>query len=121
VLQGQDRLRSNLLKIYYKDAHAGEKGASGGAGIAPGDIDHIVASGDVYIVTPTQVVRGDEALYTSSNNTTIVTGNVVVTQGQNVATGRRLTVDQNTVHTYIDGDEKRVQLILYSDHKQQGK
>ena len=34
--------------------------------------------GDVYFVTPTQVARGDRAVYTASNDTLVVTGDVIL-------------------------------------------
>ena len=54
-------------------------------------IERIEASGTVYFVTPDQTIRGDRAVYTPGNNLVVMTGDVIVTQGQNVMTGGRLT------------------------------
>lgn len=116
VLQGQNRLRTNTLKVWH--AAKGAKTATPGGGLLGGDdIERIEASGDVYLVTPTQVVKGDKAVYTAADDTTVVTGKVVLTQGENVATGRRLTFDNRTGHSTLDaGDGGRVRFTLYPNN-----
>ena len=80
VVQGQNRLRADVIS---------------GSG-ADSEIDRIEASGNVYFVTPEQTIRGDRAVYTLSDNEVVVTGDVIVTQGQNVMTGGRLTYNTET-------------------------
>ena len=63
---------------------------------AAGDPDRVEATGTVYFVTPTQSMRGDRAVYTINNGEVVVTGNVILTQGQNVLTGGRLNYNGNT-------------------------
>jgi lipopolysaccharide export system protein LptA len=56
----------------------------------------IEAIGNVYFVTPDQTIRGDRAVYTPGDNLVVMTGDVIVTQGQNVMTGGRLTYNTET-------------------------
>lgn len=80
VIQGQNRLRADVIS---------------GSGVDSG-VERIEASGNVYFVTPDQTIRGDRAVYTPADNLVVVTGDVIVTQGQNVMTGGRLTYNTET-------------------------
>ena len=70
------------------------------------------ASGNVYFVTPEQTIRGDRAVYTPANDTIVLTGDVILTQGQNVMTGGRLTYTTRTEAAQMDG-AGRVQGVFY--------
>ena len=80
VIQGQNRLRADAIN---------------GSGVESG-IERIEAIGNVYFVTPDQTIRGDRAVYTPGDNLVVMTGDVIVTQGQNVMTGGRLTYNTAT-------------------------
>lgn len=109
VLQGQNRLRTDVLTVWYAASASGSGGMLGDGGV-----ERIEANGNVYLVTPTQVVKGDKAVYTSADDTTVVTGKVVLAQGENVATGRRLTFDNRTGHSTLDaGDDERIRFAVY--------
>ncbi len=105
ALQDDNRLRADLLNIYYKSTRpaGAPKPAAGAPGADFNQIDHMDATGDVYLVTPTQVVRGDHAVYTAADDTVVITGKVVVTQGQNVLTGQRMVVNQATGQSRMEG------------------
>jgi lipopolysaccharide export system protein LptA len=123
VLQGEDRLRADELNIYYKAARdpGAPKPAAGSSGADFSQIDHMVATGDVYLVTPTQVVRGDKAVYTAADETTVVTGKVIVTQGENVMTGTRLVINQNTGQSTMECNGGcRPRVVLYPNQKPKG-
>jgi lipopolysaccharide export system protein LptA len=102
ALQGTSRLRANVITAYLKPK--GQPGPNGQAGC--GATDKIVADGDVFYVTPTQVVRGDHAVYTADNAQIVMTGNVIVVQGLDVAHGDRMTVDVNTRVVHMDSAAK---------------
>lgn len=116
VVQGQNRLRSDRLVIYYRDKadnHNHVVAASAGAS-GKGQIERAEAYGNVYLVTPTEVVRGDQAVYTADNDTTVVTGRVVLTRGESVAEGRRLVVNRTTGAYTLEGDGgARPRVIIY--------
>lgn len=88
ITQGQTRLRANAIE---------------GARDAGGALTRIEASGEVYYVTPNETIRGDRAVYTVSNATVVVTGDVILTQGQNVLTGGSLTYNVDTGEARIQG------------------
>lgn len=88
LVQGQNRFRADTIS---------------GLNTRAGSESRIEASGNVYFVTPTQTIRGDRATYSTANDTIVVTGDVILTQGQNVLTGSRLTYNVRTESARIDG------------------
>ena len=85
--------------------------------ISGGDLSRVEASGNVYFVTPEQTIRGDRAVYTPANDTIVLTGDVILTQGQNVMTGGRLTYNTRTEAAEMDGGGQngRVQGVFYPE------
>ena len=105
--QGQMRLRAERIKVYTVRR-----------GNSCGRTDRIVAEGGVYYVTPTQTARGDNAVYSQSADTIVITGNVVIVQGRNVARGDRLTIHVPTRQAVMDSNSRgrggnRVRGVFY--------
>ena len=99
VTQGGNRLRADSIV---------------GAGNSDGVLSSVTASGNVYYVTPTESIRGDRAVYTISNATIVVTGDVILTQGKNVLTGGRLTYNIDTgAANMAGGTNSRIQGVFY--------
>jgi len=111
VLQGDTRLRAEVIKLFAKkkpQAPAAAKPAvapaPGGppgpaeAGAGCGATDRVEASGKVFYVTPTQVVHGDNAVYTADDGLIVMTGNVIVVQGKDVLTCDKMTIQVATRH-----------------------
>ena len=93
AVQAQSRLRCSEMRAQFQ-----RTGAAGQPGVAPswGDIQTLTCVGPVFYVTPTQSARGDNAVYEGASETITMTGNVVVTQGQSVATGDRAVINTRT-------------------------
>lgn len=84
--------------------------------ITNGDLSRVEAVGNVYFVTPEQTIRGDRAVYTPANDTIVLTGDVILTQGQNVMTGARLTYNTRTESAQMDGAQGgRVQGVFFPE------
>lgn len=64
--------------------------------------DRIEASGKVYVRSADQIATGDSARFDAKSQTAVLTGNVVLTQGGNVITGDRLTIDLISGKARID-------------------
>ncbi|GAA0650570.1 LptA/OstA family protein [Brevundimonas lenta] len=78
-----------------------------------GDLSRVEATGNVYFVTPEQTIRGDRAVYTPANDTIVLTGDVILTQGENVMTGGRLTYNTRTEAAQMEGGSgSRVQGVF---------
>jgi lipopolysaccharide export system protein LptA len=101
ITQGQARLRANAIE----------------GDVADGDLTELRATGDVYYVTPNETIRGDRAVYTVSNATVVVTGDVILRQGQNVLTGSRLSYNVDTGQARIEGGGQggRVRGVFYPE------
>jgi lipopolysaccharide export system protein LptA len=99
LVQGQNRFRADRM-----------------SGLNLNSDSRIEASGNVYFVTPTQTIRGDRAIYNTADATIVVTGDVILTQGENVMTGSRLTYNVRTESARVDGGESgRVRGVFYPD------
>ncbi len=90
-------------------------------------IKKIEALGGVIVTSKEQKATGDRADFMMKENIVILTGNVVVSQGQNVMRGTKLVVELNTSRAHmeaggVDGKPGRVQgLFLPSDKDEKGK
>jgi len=132
VLQGNSRLRANVIRAFFKKKPGGPESsdsgrASGGpVGGIPGGpqsncgaTERIEAEGDVFYVTPDQNARGDRAVYTADNGQIVMTGNVIVVQGKNVVRGDKMTIHVSTREVTIDsvaqgrGTPGRVRGVFY--------
>lgn len=98
VLQGENRLRADRINMTLSD----------------GALTQAEAVGGVYFVTPDQTMRGDRAVYDIENDTLTVTGDVILNQGRNVATGGRLVYNLRTeTARWEGGADGRVQGVFY--------
>lgn len=96
--QGDANLRSDNLEVFF----AQRSGDSAGAGASWGEIDRVIATGNVFYVTPDEVVRGARAVYELTSETIVMTGDVTLRRGENVITGDCLVVDLATNNSQIN-------------------
>lgn len=90
VVQGDARLRADRLTINFKGSDDGrEAGVGGGFG----DLSDMLAEGEVFYITPELRARGDRGVYTASTDTVVLTGNVIVSRGQDIAKSECLTLN----------------------------
>ena len=114
-VQGENRLRAERFDVYYN-----RSGDESSAVTSMSGLNRIEISGDVYFVTPEQVVRGDRAVYTAANDTLVVTGDVILRQGDNVMTGSSLSINIGSGRARMEGAPagnagRRVQGVFYPD------
>lgn len=101
ALQGDTRLRANVMRMYMSKT-ASKPGAAGSCG----ELRRLEADGGVYYVTPQQRVRGDSGVYDATNETVVLTGDVVAVQGQNVLRGTRMVFNTRTGEGKMEGSAK---------------
>ncbi len=65
-------------------------------------IRQVVCAGPVTVVSKDQVASGDNAVFDRVANRVVLTGNVVLSQCQNVTRGSRLVYDMNTGRANMD-------------------
>jgi lipopolysaccharide export system protein LptA len=118
MIQGEARLRADNIKVFTAPPR-GDATANGW-----GAVERIVAEGNIYYVTPDQTMKGDHGVYTQGDNTMVLTGEVVLTQGQSLMTGNRLTYNSVTGQLTIDANpvnnaaKGRVRGVFYPDGQQ---
>jgi lipopolysaccharide export system protein LptA len=123
ALQGQARLRADVLKAVFQ-TKPGSSGATGTG--ACGDLIRMEADGSVYYVTSKdQRVRGDHGTYDASADTVTLTGDVVAVQGQNVLRGSRMVFNTQTGEGHMVGTARgpnqgaRPRGVFYPSKKKQ--
>jgi lipopolysaccharide export system protein LptA len=103
LVQGDTTLRSKTLLVFYNDEDAPKPANPpppiAGAPDAPPisqQIRRVEAKGGVFVTQKDQTATGDSGVFDTQANTVTLLGNVVISQGQNVVKGDRLTVDLTT-------------------------
>lgn len=96
--QGDTRLRADEIEVFFDRSSNASASTTGGFG----EVERVIATGDVFYVTPAEVARGDRALYQLATETITMTGNVVLTRGENVITGSCLIADLATGRSQVN-------------------
>lgn len=112
--QGDFVIKSDRLKIYYKDS-AESKAAPGTAE----SIEKIVATGNVEIKSEEGVGLTEQAEYDTKTMIVVLTGeNSKVFDQKNSVTGSRITIYRNDGRVKVEGDKnKKVNAVLYPKEK----
>jgi len=115
VIQGDSRLRSDELFVYYKD-RAAQQGAGqpqrqpaqrpaatpGAAGADSSSISKIEAKGNVFVSTPKERAQGDFGVYDVDKKTITLTGNVLLTSDDSTLRCARAVMYQETGRSTCD-------------------
>jgi lipopolysaccharide export system protein LptA len=133
VVQGESTLNCKILVVFYEDssdAPATPKGKQAKGGQPKGgqpkgehpssnqQIKRLEAKGGVVITQKDQATQkdqtatGDNGVFDMKTNTAILTGNVVVTQGENVIRGEKLFIDMSTGVSRVDSGRGRVDALF---------
>jgi lipopolysaccharide export system protein LptA len=115
LVQSCARLQASKLTLFFAPKPPGAAPSTGG-GFSPGDIQQIVAEGDVHYVRPDQKARGDKAVYLTSTDSVTFTGNVVISSADNVIRGETLVLQIGTGRTLLSPSAKpgeRVQGVIH--------
>ena len=106
VVQGKTTMQSGIMTVYYaKDGGTASAGTS--------DIDRIVVGRKVYIRTEEQEATADDGVFNMATDTVVLTGErVVLTDGDNVFVGCKLTVLMASGEAKLDSCGGRVRIQL---------
>ena len=134
VVQGTTIMQAGKMTVFYKKKQAGDaakpaeenpvakaaKAQNESLVSGNANIDHILVSDRVYLVSGTQTATADDGSFDMTNQLAILNGKkVVLTDGPNVFTGCKLTVHMATGEAQLDACGGRVQIQL--DPKSQKK
>jgi lipopolysaccharide export system protein LptA len=125
VVQGDTVMRCRSLVVYYEQ-QAQQPGAPAMKAAAPGpggssSISRLEALGGVTVNQKDQTATGDKALFDMKANTVTLSGNVVVSQGQNVMRGDRLVVDLTTGVSNVHSGKGPVKVLIQQGGSGDGK
>jgi len=99
VVQGPVNMRSGKMTVYYA-----KDGGSGSATTGSADIDRIVVENKVYVKSDTQVATADHGSFDMKSEILVLTGKeVVLSEGDNVIVGCKLTVTMATGLANLEG------------------
>jgi lipopolysaccharide export system protein LptA len=106
VIQGDTDMRCKVLVVFYEDnstqqsggataaqANAGQQAAAPGALGGSSQIKRMEAKGGVVVTQKDQIATGERGDFDMKSNTVTLTGNVVLTKGQDVLRGQKLVVN----------------------------
>lgn len=102
VTNGPSTLKATRLTIFLEGKGGGA--AAGGGGATSNDrVKHIDADGPVTLVSKDQIGTGDRGSYDKAENKVYLTGNVTLTQGENIVKGDRLVYDVTSGVASVQG------------------
>lgn len=107
IVQADARLRADRITLFFSRSSASPQDSQG---LGSGDIERMIAEGEVYYVRPAQSARGNRAVYEVAQDAVTFTGNVVVASDDNVIRGETLVVQVGSRRTTIrpnDGERVR--------------
>ncbi|KAA6205448.1 MAG: LPS ABC transporter substrate-binding protein LptA [Candidatus Tokpelaia sp.] len=118
VAQGDRILRAGKMIVYYNKTGAAEEAeeetrygekANKKAGMRQANslgasgIDRLEVSDKVYIKNGRQIAVGDKGVFNAGNNIMVLTGaKIVLTDGDNVATGCKLTAHMDSGKAFLE-------------------
>jgi lipopolysaccharide export system protein LptA len=113
IVQNDARLRADRITLFFSQSTGGDQSQ----GLASGDIERMIAEGEVYYVRPSQSARGNRAVYEVNNDSVTFTGNVVVASDENVIRGETLVLQIGSRRTTIRPDASgRVRGVFVPRH-----
>lgn len=97
VVQGEVRMSAGNVTIEYSQG-----------GDAPNGISRLLASGGVTFVTASDAAEAQDAVYSVADGTVTLSGDVLLTQGQNAIAGDRLVVNLESGNGRMEGRVRTV-------------
>lgn len=110
VVQGPTQLKAGTMTVFYakKDPNAPVPASGGGA-----SIDRLEVAGKVYVKSEGRVATGDKGTFDMKTEILVLSGKqVVLTEGPNVLTGCKLTVNMKSGLAEVGGCGGRVKTLL---------
>lgn len=111
VVQGETNLKASQMKVHYNNE-------SGSAATGSAQIERLEVDGGVYLSSGSQVATGDQGTFDMKTEVLVLTGNeVVLSEGENVIVGCRLTVQMGTGQATLESckdsqSANRVRMLL---------
>lgn len=98
IVQNDARLRADRVTLFFSRSTSSAQDAQG---LGSGDIERMIAEGEVYYVRPAQSARGNRAVYETAQDAVTFSGNVVVASDDNIIRGETLVLQIGSRRTTI--------------------
>ena len=119
AVQGVRRLESSILTVQFAEREGEPEDSEDPTGNW-GAVQTMRATGGVRLTTPDEVATGDWALYDADGRTVVLHENVVVTRGENVIRGSKLTINLDTgLSSMESGENRRVRGIFFTNEEEE--
>jgi len=116
VRQEDTVIESDTLHLYYAESTRGENGALPAGTMQHGDIDKIEARGSVRISQGNRLITGDLAVLNNEARTIVITGDVVMKEGENIIEGEKATFFLSENRGLVESSrQRRVKATLYPE------
>lgn len=89
VVQGDMKMAADQVQVEYAQDQK--------------SIQRLHATGNVILTSPTEAAQGKDGVYTIASGEVVMTGDVLVTQGDSTIAGQKLVVDINTGNGTMSG------------------
>lgn len=117
VKQGDRLLKADELRLYYKEEPKKQTKKDKTPFLGSGQMDKIQAKGSVLSTQGERTVTGDEAVYYHNSGQIIITGNVVMREGNNIIKGCKAIIylkeNRGKMEECEPGKNQRVQATIY--------
>jgi lipopolysaccharide export system protein LptA len=97
IVQNEMTLTAARVTVIYNKPPAGSPSDAGP------QVQRMDASGNVYVVDPSETARGDFGVYDTQRRLITMLGNVTLTRGESVVHGARLVMDLDSGRSTLDG------------------
>lgn len=114
VVQGETTLKAARMTVHYNN----QGGSGGSAATGSAQIEKLEVDGGVYLSSGQQVATGDRGTFDMKTEVLVLTGEeVVLSEGENVIVGCRLTVQMGTGQATLESckdsqSANRVKMLL---------
>ena len=119
AIQGDARIRTDKLTILFDEKQPAEGEANSGIGSGVGAVRELLAEGSVFYMTPNEQAKGNRGVYIYKDDTIVLTGDVIVTRGENVIVGDRLVIEVGSGKSTVSANSKkkgeRVRTVLVTE------
>jgi len=115
-------VRGDKMTVFYVEKSQGDakgseksRGEAKGSDLGGGSVDHIVVEGNVQITQGERVATGKVATYYRAENKVVLTGDPRVVRNQDSIQGERITLFLDNEKSIVEsGPSGRVQATIYS-------
>lgn len=110
IQQGTARLRADTVTIRFLENTGASQTNTVAGGF--GQVENIIAEGNVYYVTPELKAKGDRGVYELATDTITITGKVALMRERDVAEGETLRMEVKNRRTTLEGGSGRTRMVI---------